>query len=178
MAPFKTWYTHLPSCVRLINCLSDPHQIACGKDLPHTLFDCDGQSTKAYDDLRTTAATQKKIFHQASVIQQFTDYTCLKLNISKLEVVKISKAPEHPENLEIAVHTMCTIPAAKWLGVWWQSNCSASKSVNENIKKARKAFFALGSLRCFPRESKLTVHITYSIFESCVLQVLLYGCET
>ena len=71
---------------------------------------------------------------------------------------------------------MTTTEAAKCLGVWWQSNLSASKSINENIKKARKAYFALGSLGAF--NGDLNPLSSRSIFETCVLPVLLYGCET
>ena len=41
--------------------------------------------------IRTTAATCDEVQQQADVIQDFTQDTCLNLNVSKLEVVKISK---------------------------------------------------------------------------------------
>ena len=197
----KSWYTHSPSRVRLNNCLSDllhvGRGVKQGSVLSPTLFltvmDCLlgrmresnlGSSMRGVytgaaihaDDLRTIATARDEILHQANVIQQFTDDTCLNLNVSKLEVVKISKTPQPPEKLQIIGHNVETTPAAKCLGVWWQSNLSASKSVNENVKKARKAFFALGSLGAF--QGDLNPLSTCSIFETCVLPILLYGCET
>ena len=46
----------------------------------------------------------------------------------------------------------------------------------EHIKKARKSFFALGSQGTF--QGDLNQLSTCSIFETCVLPILLYGCET
>ena len=128
------------------------------------------------DDLRTTAATRDEVRQQADVIQDFTQDTCLNLNVSKLEVVKISKIPQAVETLLVAGHSVTTTSAAKCLGVCWQSNLSVSLSVNENIKKARKAFFAIGNLGAY--QGELNPLSTSSIFETCILPVLLYGCET
>jgi len=90
-------------------------------------------------------------------------------------VVKISKTLQPLENLQVAGHTVGTTPAAKCLGVWWRSNLSASKSANKNIKKARRAFLTLGCLGAF--QGDLNPLSTRSIFETCVLPVLLSGCK-
>ena len=71
---------------------------------------------------------------------------------------------------------MCTSSSAKYLGVWWQHDISAKRSVTENINKARKAFFALSSLGAF--QGDLNPLSSSSIFEICVIPTLLYGCET
>ena len=54
----------------------------------------------------------------------------------------------------------------KCLGYWWKSDLSASRSVEENIQKARRAFFHYGSIGIFQGDIK-----------SCVMPVLLYGSE-
>ena len=36
--------------------------------------------------------------------------------------------------------------AGKCLGYWWKGDLSASRSVEENIQKARRAFFQYGSI--------------------------------
>ena len=92
------------------------------------------------NDLRTTAATRDEVRQQADVIQDFTQDTCLNLNVSKLEVVKISKTPQAVESLHVAGDSVTTTTAAKCLGVWYQSNLSASLFMNENIKKAKRPF--------------------------------------
>ena len=58
----------------------------------------------------------------------------------------------------------------------WLCNLSAKESVNANIAKARKAFFAFGSTRAFYGD--LNPLSSSNIFETCVLSVFLYGCET
>ena len=53
---------------------------------------------------------------------------------------------------------------------------SAKHSVSENIDKARRAFFALGRLGAF--QGDLNPLSSCSIFETCIIPTLLYGCET
>ena len=61
----------------------------------------------------------------------------------------------------------------KCLGFWWKGDLSASRSVEENIRKARRAFFHFESIRVFqgdisPLSSKEVIYI-----ESYVMPVLL-----
>ena len=37
----------------------------------------------------------------------------------------------------------------KCLGFWWKGNLQATRSVDENIKKARRGFFHYGSIGAF-----------------------------
>ena len=200
----KSWYTDSPSRVRLNNRLSDAFLIGRGVKQGSVLFPSlfltvmdsllkrrmernVGSSIRGVyigaaihaDDLRTTAATRDEVRQQADVIQDFTQDTCLNLNVSKLEVVKISKISHAVETLLVAGHSVTTTSAAKCLGVCWQSNLSASLSANENIKKARKAFFAIGNLGAFKGE--LNSLSTSSIFETCILfysMAVRLGCLT
>ena len=70
----------------------------------------------------------------------------LKLNSSKLEILRVSKQHKDPEMVNIAGCEVTTASAVKCLGIWWQYNLSVSHSVQEHISKARKAFFALGNI--------------------------------
>ena len=58
----------------------------------------------------------------------------------------------------------------------WQHNLSASRTIQENISKARKAFFTLGNLGAF--QGRLNLLSGRSILEACIIPTLLYGCET
>ena len=52
---------------------------------------------------------------------------------------------------------------------------SPNLSIENNINKARRAFFGLGSLGIFHgKQNPLT---SSEVFEVCVLSVCLYGCE-
>ena len=64
---------------------------------------------------------------------------------------------------------------AKCLGYWWSSNLFATKSVHENIQKARRAFFYFGSIGVF--QGDLSPLSTRSVIETCVVPILLYGSE-
>ena len=125
------------------------------------------------DDLRTISSSLDVINDQVNIIDEFTTNNCLKLNVSKLEVMRLSKQLQPLDTIVFAGNTITTTPAAKCLGVWWQWNLSASQSASENIKKARRAFFALGNIGAF--QGELNPLSSISIFESCII---LYGCET
>ena len=129
------------------------------------------------DDLRTIATTKNTIATQVNIIDNFTSKHSLRLNQAKTEIVKITLQPNQFEEVAINhLNTITTLPAAKCLGVWWSHNLSALRSVQENIIKARKAFFAFGSIQAF--QGNLNPLSAISVFESCVLPILLYGCET
>ena len=65
--------------------------------------------------------------------------------------------------------------SAKCLGYHWHHDLSATPCIDNNILKARKAFFGYGSIGVFQGElSSMSCH---SVVETCVLPILLYGCE-
>ena len=125
------------------------------------------------DDLRTTAESKEAVSNQAREIIKFTKENHLKLNASKLEVVKVSQIKER---LEVAGVDIETTPAVKCLGVWWRHDLSASHAVHENISKARKAFFALGNIGAFYRSPNPLSGC--SISQTCIVPILLYGSVT
>ncbi len=51
----------------------------------------------------------------------------------------------------------------------------ATSCIEENVKKTRGAFFKLGSIGAF--QGDLSPLSTKSVILTCVLPVLLYGCE-
>ena len=62
------------------------------------------------------------------------------------------------------------------LGFWWNSSLSSATSVKNNILKACRAFFSLGSLGLF--QGKLNPLSARELIETSVMPVLLYGCES
>ena len=128
------------------------------------------------DDLRTATATKNSIIQQVDIIEEFTSANHLKLNSSKTEIIKISRNFPDPEPIQVSNWDVTTVASAKCLGVWWQFNLSALRAVQENISKARRAFFALGEIGAF--QGSLNPLSASSIYESCVISILLYGCET
>ena len=61
------------------------------------------------------------------------------------------------------------------MGYWWKGDLLAARAVEENIKKARRAFFHYGSIGAF--QGDLGPLSCRSVLETCVMPVLLYGCE-
>ena len=161
----KKWYTNSSCCVRIRSQLSQPFSInrgvKQGSILSPTLFltvmdrllkemrtERHGLSicqtyigaTIHADVLRTIAESKEAVSQQASVISTFPKAAKLKLNSSKVEVLRIARKNHDPEVIQLGDLQLSTTSAVKSLGVWWQYNLSASRAVSENISKARKAF--------------------------------------
>ena len=128
------------------------------------------------DDVCSIAPSIQSIISQYSDIHSFTSDVGLKLNASKLEVIQISQNPKAPVEITLGNHALTTKWTARCLGIQWQSNLSANESVSTNITKARKTFFGLGSTGVF--HGDLNPLSSSNIYETCVLPILLYGCET
>lgn len=96
--------------------------------------------------------------------------------LCKNRIIKISYHHPDQEKIEIPNYSINISTEAKCLGVWWSYNLSALRSVQENITKARKAFFAFGKIEAF--QGHLNPLSAVSIFESCIIPILLYGCDT
>ena len=67
------------------------------------------------------------------------------------------------------------VSTAKCLGYWWGRDLLASKSIEENIKKARRALFSYGSIGAF--QGDLNPLSSKSIINSCVVPILIFGSE-
>ena len=61
------------------------------------------------------------------------------------------------------------------LGYWWHTNLIPVKSIEDNISKARRAFFSLGSIGAY--RGALNPLSGRSLFSTFVLPILLYGSE-
>ena len=86
------------------------------------------------DDIRTIATSTSQISSQVSIINDFTSRNRMKDNSSKTEIVRISRQPFLPEQIELSpTNIITTLPEVKCLGTWWSHNLSALKSVQENI---------------------------------------------
>ena len=134
-----------------------------------------GSSAHA-DDIRVVSNSVDAVSRLGSCVNSFCSANSLKLNASKTEAVSFSKDCPLDTTLQVVSDTIHSQLQIKCLGVWWQHDLSPSKSVEENISKARRAFFATGSLGSF--HGKLNPLSGRSIFEIFVVPVLLYGCET
>ena len=128
------------------------------------------------DDIRTISSSLSTLNRQISFVQQFAIDNALALNASKCEVLVISPKKVPPTPIcSIADQQLVPKDSAKCLGHWWSWDLSADKAVDEAIKKARRAFFSFGAMGAF--QGKLNPLSSRAIFETCVIPILLYGCE-
>ena len=113
---------------------------------------------------------------QATVVENFAEKNFLSLNADKCEVVAFCKSQRgnHPSST-VGGEVLPTKDAGRCLGFWWQRDLLATCSIAVNIRKARRAFFLYGNIGAF--QGDLSPLSSRSVVESCVMPVLLFGCE-
>ena len=125
------------------------------------------------DDIRTTTTNPDDTVEQVKTVASFADRNGLKLSTEKCGIVIAGRDGTDPPP---SVAGLPVVQSVKCLGVWWCSNSTSRKSVEEHICKARRAFFANGDLGAF--HGLLNPLSSRSLVESCVLPVLMYGAKT
>lgn len=127
------------------------------------------------DDIRTLATSNDSLVQQAELVKVFAAENFLMLNVEKCEVIVFGTAGGVSPSCKV---DGCALPVGsegKCLGFWWKSNLLATRCVEENIKKARKAFFGYGSIGVF--QGRLNPLSAASVIETCIMPILLYGAE-
>ena len=124
------------------------------------------------DDIRTTSTNPQDTAEQVQYVTSFADRNGLKLSSEKCGIVITGRDGLDPPS---SVAGLPVVESVKCLGVWWCSNSSSRKSIEERICKARRAFFANGDLGAF--HGLLNPLSSRSLVESCVFPVLMYGAE-
>ena len=129
------------------------------------------------DDIRTISSSQATLQEQIDTVREFALENGLTLNPTKCEVVLISpsKPVESAPAALLGSQALTPHLSAKCLGYWWSWDLSVTKAVDEAIKKARRAFFAYGAKGAF--HGQLNPISARSIYETCVIPVLLFGCD-
>ena len=128
------------------------------------------------DDIRSLATSEESMKSQVALMKAFTEENLLRLNVSKCEIVLFSK--DRNVTLPKCVIEGSITPAgdvAKCLGFWRRGDLLATKSIDENIQKARSAFFHYGSIGDF--HGDICPLSSRSVLQHCVMPILLYGCE-
>ena len=141
------------------------HLEALGQSL--CIHGLDVGSSAHADDIRAASNFTDATHVQGNCIKAFCAANSLTLNASKTEAVKFSVGPFSPVTIQVAGTTIDTQSHAKCLGVWWQHDLSPCRSVEENISKARRAFFGLGYIGSF--QGVLNPLTGLSVFEVFVI---------
>ena len=95
--------------------------------------------------------------------------------MQKCEIISFCRDSSSYPQVFSTINDIPAVSTAKCLGYWWSRNLFASKSIEENIKKARWAFFSYGSIVAF--QGDLNPLSSRSIIDSCVMPILLFGSE-
>ena len=129
------------------------------------------------DDIRTISSSRTTLQEQINIVCTFAANNGLTLNPTKCEVVLISPSKLATTAPIATLEGSGLVPQlnAKCLGYWWCWDLPATKAVDEAIKKARQAFFAFGAIGAF--QGQLNPISGRSIYETCVIPTLLFGCE-
>ena len=128
------------------------------------------------DDVRAIASSTQGTEDQGKMIANIATKNGLSLNESKTEIVLFSRKPsQHTSTINFMNSTVPIIPEAKCLGYLWHKSLSARPAVEQNIAKARRQFFTLGSTSCYLGQSNPLSART--VVETCILPTLCYGAE-
>ena len=130
------------------------------------------------DDIRTLSTSIASLEAQVSIVLDFATNNFLNLNIQKCEIIPFSRNSSCLSDVSRSVNGLPVVSTAKCLGYWWESDLFASKSIYENTKKARRAFFSYGSIGAF--QGDLNPLSSKSIIDTCVMPILIFGsfCPT
>lgn len=128
------------------------------------------------DDIRTITSSKDCLEKQVQAVKNFANRSGLSLNVQKCEILTADK---HNYNStmampEIGGREICVRKEVKCLGCWLSWDLSAKKAIEEAIVKSRRAFFMHRS-QVF--EGNLNPLSGRSLFEVCIVPILLYGCE-
>ena len=109
-------------------------------------------------------------------MKAFAEENLLKLNVSKCKIILFSshKGSAFPV-CEVEGSVMPAGDVGKCLGYWWRGDLSASTSIDQNIRKACRAFFNFGSIGVF--QGDVSSLSSRAVLESCVMPILLFGRE-
>ena len=163
----KDWYADVRSHVRVGKATSSPISISRGvrqgSVLPPLLFllimdpllielkrrSCGPSVCGLYlgafshaDDIRTLSTNISDCQLQINLVKEFTTSQGLTLNIDKCEAVISPSTPANMTHIEAGQLQIPLSNSARCLGAWWSPSLSC---INNNLEKARRAFFARGS---------------------------------
>ena len=100
------------------------------------------------DDIRTIATSTSQISSQVSIINDFTSRNSLKVNSSKTEIVRISRQPFLPEQIELSpTNIITTLPVAKCLEHGGAIISLHSSLFKRTFVKLERPSLPLGKLR-------------------------------
>ena len=127
------------------------------------------------DDTILISESKEDLQRMLNSLHQYCNLWSLQVNISKTKIIIFSRGSVKnvPKwyfgDIEIEV-----VPDYAYLGVLFNYNGSFKKPILKQISQAKRALF---SLIAKARKLQLPPDIQLHLFDSCVVPILLYGCE-
>ena len=129
------------------------------------------------DDIRTLTYSTSSLNAQLEAVSLFTTENFLQLNLSECEIVSFSRQSNCAQpQVSLDGATLQCKDVAKCLGYVWNSTLSSKPMIEHNITKARRYFFAYGSIGAY--QGNISPLSCRSVIETCVMPIPLYGCES
>lgn len=125
------------------------------------------------DDLALLSHTFEGIKTKLQKLNEIAARVGLKINYRKTKIMRINSRTSTP--LDVDGTTIEDVDEFEYLGCTVTKTGGTDADIDKRINKARHAYFTLGSLW---RSSFMSRGLKLRIFSSCILSVLLYGCET
>ena len=102
-------------------------------------------------DIRTLATSEASLETQVALVNEFANTNFLKLNYKQVWHSGFQRGSEGDTlpTCEVDSSVLPVGDVGKCLGYWWEGDLLATRAVEENIKKARRAFFHYGSIGVF-----------------------------
>ena len=127
------------------------------------------------DDIRTVTSSLPSL-QQINTVQNVPTENALVLNPTKCEVLIVSPFKLASPTSVCTIADQPPIPKenAKCLEYWWSWDLSATKAIDEAIKKLRRTFFCLWGNGSIPRKTKPSLrqnHLRHVSFPSYYLEV-------
>ncbi len=97
----------------------------------------------------------------------YCDKWKLQLNISKTKIVIFSRGLARKPSLEVVSEYV-------YLGITLNFNGRFTKAINKQILKAKRGSY---SIIAKGKKFELSIEIQLHLFDTCILPILLYGCE-
>ena len=172
----RDWYNHPRSRVRVGSRLSNEFTLERGvlqgsvlspvlfllvmdpllrelerNSLGPSVYDTYASAFAHADDICTVTSSLPSLQQQVNMVHNFAEENALTLNPAKCEVLIVSPSKPVSSTPVCTLADLSLLPKAsvKCLGYWWSWDLSATKAVDEAIKKARRAFFAYGAMAFF-----------------------------
>ena len=125
------------------------------------------------DDTVLFADTKPKLQSLLTCYEQYCRQWKLHVNTEKTKIVLFGKKYRKPRFF--INHTQIeVVNSFKYLGVVFNKSGNLKHTINENIDKARRAFYLL-MRTC--KEKLVPLDCQVELFTRCIEPILLYGCE-